>query len=220
MTTARGPRFAPVLDPIDRISEALFGLIMVLTFTGTLSATDAGRTEIRDMLIGALGCNFAWGIIDGILFLMGCLAEEGRSLRTLRAVRASADPADAHRLLAESVPGPLAPLLSTTELETMRRKAVEMAEPPRRPGLGKDEWLGALSVFLWVMVVTFPVAVPFIFMTDAPLALRTSNAIAIALLYFTGHAFGRATGGRPWFMGLSMILVGIGLVGLTILFGG
>ena len=33
-----------VLDPIDRVSEVLFGLIMVLTFTGSLSVAEAGRT--------------------------------------------------------------------------------------------------------------------------------------------------------------------------------
>jgi hypothetical protein len=49
-----------ILDPIDRISEILFGLIMVLTFTGSLSIA-AGRNDVRVMLIGALGCNFAWG---------------------------------------------------------------------------------------------------------------------------------------------------------------
>src|SRR5207249_4453585 len=67
-----------VLDPIDRVSEVLFGLIMVLTFTGSLSVAEAGRESIRTMLIGALGCNLAWGIIDGVFYLMGCLAEKGR----------------------------------------------------------------------------------------------------------------------------------------------
>ena len=52
-----------VLDPIDRISEVLFGLIMVLTFTGSLSVTEAGRESIRTMLIGALGCNLAWELL-------------------------------------------------------------------------------------------------------------------------------------------------------------
>ena len=33
-----------VLDPIDRVSEILFGLIMVLSFTGSLSVAVAGRT--------------------------------------------------------------------------------------------------------------------------------------------------------------------------------
>ena len=48
-----------VLEPMDHISEVLFGLIMVLTFTGSLSVAEAGRLEIRTMLIGALGCNRA-----------------------------------------------------------------------------------------------------------------------------------------------------------------
>jgi len=48
------------LEPSERIAEVLFGLIMVLTFTGSLSIAEAGRDDIRAMLIGALGCNVAW----------------------------------------------------------------------------------------------------------------------------------------------------------------
>ena len=59
-----------VLEPNERISEVLFGLIMVLTFTGSLSVAEADRAEVRTMLIGALGCNLAWGIIDGVLYVM------------------------------------------------------------------------------------------------------------------------------------------------------
>src|SRR6187402_1874867 len=73
-----------VLDPIDRVSEVLFGLIMVLTFTGTLSVAEAGRTDVRAMLAGALGCNLAWGVIDAVLYLMGSLASKSRP-RTLTA---------------------------------------------------------------------------------------------------------------------------------------
>src|SRR2546427_12257500 len=93
-----------VLDPIDRVSEVLFGLIMVLTFTGSLSIAEAGRSEVRTMLIGALGCNLAWGIIDGVLYLMGCLAEKGRGLLTFRAVRRAADPKEAQRVIADALP--------------------------------------------------------------------------------------------------------------------
>ena len=74
-----GP-FRRVLEPIDRTSEILFGLIMVLTFTGSLSVVGAGREDVRTMLVGALGCNLAWGIIDAVFYLMGCLAEKGRDL--------------------------------------------------------------------------------------------------------------------------------------------
>jgi hypothetical protein len=48
-----------VLDPHERISEVLFGLIMVLTFTGSISIAEAGREDIRAVLIAALGCNLA-----------------------------------------------------------------------------------------------------------------------------------------------------------------
>jgi hypothetical protein len=89
-----------VLDPIDRVSEVLFGLIMVLTFTGSLSVAEVGRESIRTMLIGALGCNLAWGIIDGVFYLMGCLAEKGRGVLAFRAVRKATDPKKAQRLIA------------------------------------------------------------------------------------------------------------------------
>ena len=58
-----------VLDPIDRVSEVLFGLIMVLTFTGSLSVAEAGRDDVRTMLIGAVGCNVAWGVTRGLWVL-------------------------------------------------------------------------------------------------------------------------------------------------------
>ena len=93
-----------VLEPIDRVSEVLFGLIMVLTFTGSLSVAEAGRDDVRTMLIGALGCNVAWGIIDAMLYLMGCLAEKGQSLATHLAVRTATDSQQARRLIADALP--------------------------------------------------------------------------------------------------------------------
>ena len=93
-----------VLDPIDRVSEILFGLIMVLTFTGSLSVAEAGRDDVRTMLIGALGCNVAWGIIDAMLYLMGRLADTGRGLATYRAVHKAADSQTAQRLIADALP--------------------------------------------------------------------------------------------------------------------
>ena len=101
-----------VLDPIDRVSEVLFGLIMVLTFTGSLSVAEAGRDDVRTMLIGALGCNLAWGIIDGILYLMGCLAEKGQGLLIFRAVRKATDPKQAQRLIADALPSVVAAVLT------------------------------------------------------------------------------------------------------------
>jgi hypothetical protein len=57
-----------VLDPMERISEVLFGLIVVLTITGALAVATEHHPDIRTMLIGAIGCNLAWRIIDGGMY--------------------------------------------------------------------------------------------------------------------------------------------------------
>jgi len=65
-----------------------------------------------------------------------------------------------------------------------------------------------------------PVVLPFIIVSNAHLALRISNGVAVVMLYLTGHAFGRSAGFRPWVLGLSMVLIGIVLVGISIALGG
>lgn len=209
-----------LLEPNERVSEVLFALIMVLTFTGSLSVAEAGRDDVRTMLIGALGCNLAWGIIDGILYLMGCLSEKGRGIRCLRAVRRAAAPEEAHRVIAGEMPPMVAAALGSAEYEIVRQNLLQLPEPPRRPRLAKADWLGAVAVFLWVFITTFPVALPFVFISDVGRAMRVSNLIAIILLFVTGYVFGRIAEHRPWLTGLGMVLLGSVLVGLTIAFGG
>ena len=219
-STEPSPSPRRVLRPYDRVSEVLFGLIMVLTFTGSLSVAEAGQGAVRTMLIGALGCNLAWGIIDGILYLMGCLAEKGQELLTLRAVRQAADPQQAQRHIAEALPPTLSSVLQPADLERMRQRLVALPEPPAQTRLEKGDWQGALAVFGWVFVTTFPVALPFIFMNQAGPALRVSNGIAIVMLFATGWAFGKITSRRPWVMGITMVILGAALVGLTMALGG
>jgi len=209
-----------ILEPHERISEVLFGLIMVLTFTGSLSVAEAGRDDIRTMLIGALGCNLAWGIIDGVLYLMSCLAEKGRNLTTLKAVRRATDPQKAQRLIAGALPPLVASILQPAELETMRQRLQQLPEPPERAHLGADDWLGAVGVFLLVFLSTFPVAVPFIFMQNTLLAMRVSNGIAILMLLLAGMAYGRCVGRSPWGFGIGMVMLGAILVALTMALGG
>jgi VIT1/CCC1 family predicted Fe2+/Mn2+ transporter len=208
------------LDPVDRASEILFGLIMVLSITGSLSVADAGRADVRTMLLAALGCNLAWGIIDGVFYLMGCLAEAARKIMVWDAVRSGADPAGAQRALAEALPPSVASVLQPGELEGMRLRLTTLPEPSDRTLLRRHDWLGAMGVFLLVFLSTFPVVIPFIFMKDVMLALRVSNGIAIVLLFLTGHALGRHIGRRPIWTGIAMVALGAVLVSLTIALGG
>ncbi|MGB8340263.1 MAG: VIT1/CCC1 transporter family protein [Chthoniobacterales bacterium] len=209
-----------VLEPIERVSEVLFGLIMVLTFTGSLSVAEGGRDSIRTMLIGAAGCNLAWGIIDGVLYLMGCLAEKGRGLLIYRAVRKATDAKEAQRLIAGALPSVVASVLQPAELAAMYERLKHLPKPPERIRLGWDDWRGAIGVFLLVFLSTFPVVIPFIFMRNAVPALRVSNVVAIVMLFLTGYAFGRMTGCKPWLVGISMVVLGSILVAMTMALGG
>lgn len=209
-----------LLDPIDRISEVLFGLIMALSFTCSLSAAEAGRDDVQTMLVGAIGCNVAWGLIDAIIFLMTSLTERARGFATLRAVRRSKDPAAARAIIADALPPLVAANLGEESIESLRVKLGQMAAPPERPRLGRDDFLAALGVFLLVFLATFPVVVPFIFMDHTLSALRVSNGIALVMLFLAGYAFGSYARHRPWRMGLTMMVIGSLLVGITIALGG
>jgi hypothetical protein len=212
-------KFQRVLDPIDRISEILFGLIMVLTSTSTLSVLTAGRPEIRTMILGALGCNLAWGIIDGGLYVLGCLDERGRNLKTLYAVRAATNASDARRAITDALPEPLSSL-SDEDLEPLRQELLRLPEPPARPSLTKDDALGALAVCLLVFLSTFPPVVPFLFFGEVQTALRISNAIAIIMLFACGYAYARGIGLRPWPTGLIMVGIGVAMVAVAVALGG
>jgi hypothetical protein len=208
-----------ILDPMDRISEVLFGLVMALTFTCTLSVATASSLEVRTMLVGALGCNLAWGIIDGGVYLLTRLSESGRAILNWRAVRDAADVGEAHQVVANSLPPLLASVLEPMQLELIRQKLHQLPEPAR-PRLTKSDWLGALGICLLSFLSTFPIVIPFLLVGEVRLALRISNATAIAMLFLCGFMFGRFAGFRPVAMGLSMVALGSALVGVAIALGG
>ncbi len=210
-----------LLDPVDRISEILFGLIMALTFTCSISVAAAGREEIQLMLVGAIGCNLAWGLVDATMYLITTLTERGRGFALLRAVRTASVAADAHAIIIDALPPVVASVLSPADLEALRTQLQRVPEPPLRPQLRRDDFLRAAMIFLLVFLSTMPVVIPFVFMQNALQALRISNAIAVVMLFIAGAALGRyAAGQRPWQTGLAMVVVGSVLVLLTIALGG
>lgn len=209
-----------ILDPIERISEVLFALVMALTFTCSFSVADAGREEVRALLIGASGCNLAWGIIDAAFYLMGSFSIFGQGILKLRALTQAASPSEAHQIIADALPPVIASVLSSADLERMRDKLTRVRDVPTHPHLRKDDWLGAVGVFLLVILTTLPVLAPFAIIKDARPALRVSNAIAIVMLFLAGYAFGRHAGHRPWRMGIAMVILGIAMVAITITLGG
>jgi hypothetical protein len=219
MSEVSDTSFGRVLDPMERISETLFGLIMALTFICSLGVATGANINIQTMLIGALGCNLAWGIVDGGLYLLARINERGDKILTLRAIRQAPDPETAQRVIADALPPELASVLPAEQLELMRQKLQQLPEPARQR-LTKRDWTGALGLCLLSFLATFPVVIPFIFLSDAKLALRVSYAVAIVMLFCCGYAFGVHSGLKPWAAGLSMVAVGSALVGVAVALGG
>jgi hypothetical protein len=213
---AKMPR---ILDPMDRISEILFGVIMALSFTLTFAVATADTLAVRTMLFAALGCNLAWGIIDGGVYLLARLNSQGRALLRWRAARDAPDSDAAQQVVADALPPLLASTVEPEQLEAMRLKLGQLPEP-ERPQLTKRDWLGALGICLLSFLSTFPIVIPFLFIGDARLALRVSNAVAIAMLFLCGFVFGRCAGLRPIMMGIVMVALGGTLVGVAIALGG
>jgi hypothetical protein len=208
------------LEPVDRVTEALFGLIMVLTFTCSISAAEAGREDIRTMIFGALGCNLAWAIIDALMYLMTRLSERGRELGFLGSLRQAQDSARARGVLAGALPDALVSVLEPGELDSLRERLARLPEPSSRPRFDRSDGYSALGVFLWVFLITFPVVVPFIVIAAPVEALRVSNGIAIGLLFLAGFAYGRFSGLHPWATGAVIVTLAATLVAVTIALGG
>jgi len=217
-TQDRGSR--RILDPPARISEILFGVIMALTFTTTIDAASAGREEVRTLLFAAVGCNVAWGLVDALMYLVDVLSERGRDLLTLRAVRTASSPDAARAVIAGVLPPIVARLLTGDDFARLQRGLAALTDVPARPWLAKEDWLGAAGVFLLVFLSTLPLAVPFVLIADVRVALRASNALAIVMLFAAGLLLGRYGGYRPALTGLIMMVLGCGLVALTIALGG
>jgi hypothetical protein len=212
------------VDPATSLGEILFGLIMTLTFTlgAGIIIEDEGREGARELLIAVIGCNIAWGIIDGALYLVGQLFGRGRLRRIGRMIRQSPTRTRAEKLVAEELDEVLEHVTSEEERAALYRRIVENvhSRPPLSNPVTKDDVSGALMSCLLVIVTSIPAAIPFLLFDDARFALRVSNGILLALLFITGSAWARYTLGNPWIAGFAFLLGGGLLVAVAIALGG
>jgi hypothetical protein len=218
------PFAARHLDPSARMAELLFGLIMTLTFTlgASLVVEEEGREGARNMLLAIFGCNLAWGVIDGVLYLLGQLFERGRLRRIGLQLREAGTVANARDIVAAELDAQLEPISeAATRLRLYEHIAEYLRGLPLRPNrITRADLLGALASGWVVFACSFPAALPFALLSDPRIALRVSNAILLGLLFFVGYRAARFTLARPWIVGAVFLLVGAFLVAMTIALGG
>ena len=181
-----------ILDPLERTSEILFGIIMVLTFTGSIRVAEAGR-EDSDGPRGAIGCNLAWG-----WSMRRCTSWRGSrrarassSRSTISAGRVSPNGPPCHsRNDAVAALGGA----DAAEVETLRQRLNQEPLSSIAVKLTRADFVGAAGVFLLVFLSTFPVVVPLIVVREPRLALSVSNTVAVSMLFILGWSLGRYAG--------------------------
>ena len=212
------------LDPASSLGEIMFGLIMTLTFTlgAGIIIEDEGREGARDLLIALIGCNIAWGIIDAAMYLVNELFTRGKRRRVAEAVRSAPD----ERASIAVVAAEMDPLLEDVGDDAERqalytRVASKVRTADIKPNrLTGADFMGAFTSFWLVVIASAPAAIPFLIWDDARFALRVSNAILLAFLFFCGYKWARYTLGNPWTAGLIFLAGGFGLVAVAIALGG
>jgi VIT1/CCC1 family predicted Fe2+/Mn2+ transporter len=210
---------ARLLNPVDRISEILFGLIMAVTIVGSMSIATAGKEEVRTVMLAALGCNLAWGLVDAVMYVVRTATERTRNRVLARRV-ADADAGMARRLITQALPEHVVALTGPDEIDGMRRRL--LASPDKlRPVLAPRDFLEAFAVFVMVVVATFPVAAPFLLTTDAAKAMRMAQVVTLGMLFMAGFALGRYAGyAKPLRAGLGSAVFGALLIAIVKALGG
>jgi VIT1/CCC1 family predicted Fe2+/Mn2+ transporter len=156
--------------------------------------------------------------VDGVMYAVTSVLDRSRATAIRDAIRAG-DPARANGLLRAALPESLIPLVDDGDLDAMR---LALADAPAPPGvrLLAGDVRTALVVAALVFVSTLPLVLPFVLVPDVRLALRVSNAVALAMLFGVGVEFGRHAGLRPLWTGVAMLALGVGLVAATVALGG
>lgn len=222
---------ARFLDPIDRLVEGMYSVLIVLTFTLTVSVVEANNmlgqmfasTTINQLFIAAFGCAVAWGILDGIMYIVIAALGRGQRFRLVAAIRSAANEQEGIELITEELddvlPSATAGDERTAFYRTMYRKLKGTA--PKQTGLGKEEFAGGLGIALIAFLAALPVVLPLLILQFNPaLAVRASNVVAFAMLFWMGYRWGRYTGVSSWKTGLFLMLVGVVMMLIAIPLGG
>jgi hypothetical protein len=215
--------FIEHLAPGERLGEMLFGLIMTLTFTlgaGMWVGTAEGAST--SLLIATIGCNVAWGVIDGALLILGRIFDRGRLIRLGHAITAAADERRALELVAGELDDTLVPITSEAPRLALYRDVVSQVRgsPRGRPTMTGSDVRAALAVFCLVFFASLPAALPYLVIHDPWIALRVSNALLIGMLFLVGYRWAGYTNFKPLHFGLALTGLAVAMVLIAIPLGG
>jgi hypothetical protein len=212
------------LKPSESLTEVFAGLIMVLTFTlGASVLSGGGADGARAALVGAIGCNIAWGIIDGVLYMMARRFDRTRHLRVRRAIASSKNEAAALAAIRAELDPSLASVTQVEDREQLYRSIRNTLVHKRLPphiGLVRADLMGAVETFCLVLAAALPAVLPLLVINQPWLALRLSNLLVVGLLFIVGYHWAKYVDANPWVAGLGLLSLGLAMVAVAIPLGG
>jgi hypothetical protein len=211
------------LDPAESLGEVLFGLIMALTFTlgaGLLSQREP--IEVRELVVAMIGCNIAWGIIDGALYLIGSVFSRNQRVNFVRKLRRTTDETEAMAAIREEFGLEDEPDLPAEDRAAFHRVVLDIMRhaSTKSARLRPQDFQAAALIGVLVALTALPGTLPFVVLGDGYLALRLANLIQVCLLFLVGFRWARHTGANPWFTGFAIAGLCIGLVAVSVALGG
>ncbi|GDY16355.1 hypothetical protein LBMAG54_12110 [Nitrosopumilaceae archaeon] len=210
----------------DRLAEIMCGVIMVLVMIGylRLSLTSGDYIEMKKTLILIpLGCNAAWGIIDGILYVLINLIKRGKIYRLSQSVKFKKDQEDAHISIEDDLSSAVGDSLKKEDIEEISDEILKRVDPII---IEKPEWVTKKDLFVvlltFVLVVStaIPLLIPFMILDDLMLAIRLSFVIGLGMLFFIGYTWGKYASRNKIRSGIAMMIIGVVVVGITMVLGG
>ncbi len=220
---------AHLLDPIDRLAETIYSILVLLTFTLAfrlfhLAPGEVVSSEyINELLVGASLAILAWGVIDGIVYVLTEVFERGEKHRILLYIESADSHAEAIEAIADELDFILEPITSEDQRQSLYKEILEHLHDgdPQPVRLKREDLTGGLASVLVAILAVLPSLAPFIlFRNDHNLAIRVSNVISFAVLFYSGYEWGKYTGTNPVKTGLLLVAVGVLLVAIAIPFGG
>jgi VIT1/CCC1 family predicted Fe2+/Mn2+ transporter len=220
---------ARYLDPVDRLAELVYGVLIVLTFTlayrgieSRYGAPEGVATAVQRMLLAAIGCTIAWGLIDSVMYILTSMFERSERQRLLVDIQRAPDERAAVALVGDELDESFGGVLTDEQRAQLSAALYQRLkdERPKRISITRDDVFGAIAVFIYAVVATLPVAIPYLFIDDPFRAIRLSNLIAIVMLFVVGAAWARYTNARPLRMGLLLAGIGLAMVLIAIPLGG
>ncbi len=229
--TMRESFMAKLLDPVDRLVEAMYSVLIVLTFTlayrvaetSTILGRQTAAEEESQLLMAALGCAVAWGLIDGVMYVATSMFERGQQHRLIMTIRSAASEQEGGALIADQLDDQLAPIATESERTALYRTLYHRLKgaEPQTVGFHKQDFAGALGTAIVAVAGALPVVVPLLLSSYNPvLAIRLSNVVAFGILFGLGYQWGHYVGAKPWKTGIALLLVGCVMVGIALAIGG